>query len=940
MDSYQYPGHQGWQQQQQQKQPVPQSISAPPPAAGPQIFQHLQHRASTVSNIPETEYHSLQPRESMVSINTEFCRTPQPQHSFQQPQYPAGDDGDNSYYGQSGWAVPFLGRSNQGYEPVSAMGGNAGGMGGTGDLGSNTQFMGGRGGSMSRKKSRMQSMRDQQHQTIPEDESIDLALLSSAAPMGYENNFGPAAPNHNAALDDDDMGPGIDLSSFGTGPPMGHAPPDAMLPKFQVAEASGQLTGGIGAGWRPEATVRGEDLLAMSPASDRTPTGLGIGRSFTRRMPKLGRKDTLRALGQSEANRRGKIVEVLVDDEEEVATLPAAAPSDVDLSVMTGPSTLDNGGHRASTYAPAKKTKTETFYPEPNWKPFSMRWPYLTFLIFLSIGLAVAQEMAYQNSPLFDFTSPDEVPPSTYFAVKFLPTIITVAYGVLWQFTDFEVRRLEAFYQLSKPGGALAAESINVDYITALSFFRPFRALKLKHYAVAISSVATVMSISLVPTLGAASIYLTPNREERNKNPEDSKFIMVDPTWSRLLSVVFCLCALMAMSLFWLFHRRKTGLNNDVKGIAGLASMAVVSHILMDFKDLDVAPPKDIHARLKYHRYVLRNSSLAPDDENLVSRQDQEKYDRTHLSDNPHPAMLRPSGAIPFIIWIVAFLVFIPIFLFTPADIVTNNAPWVVTLMAISIKLCWGSLDTDVRMIEPYYVLYNRHAPPKTLCLDYTALPFGWMPIRALLNGHWLVFLVGFGTVMAEMLTILATSLATVDGHAFLDNIKEAKDGAFGDDHDDHDKRMVGGFGLFGRDDDDDVHDIDAGQETVGSFFACVALVGFILIYMAIVATVVYIRRRHPFLPRLPNTIASILAFIHQSKMIYDFPGTEKLNNDRMTRKLESIGKKYGLGWFEGRDGQTHCGVDEEELSGNYRHGMNYESINKPWVGNWDRWEE
>ena len=74
---------------------------------------------------------------------------------------------------------------------------------------------------------------------------------------------------------------------------------------------------------------------------------------------------------------------------------------------------------------------------------------------------------------------------------------------------------------------------------------------------------------------------------------------------------------------------------------------------------------------------------------------------------------------------------------------------------------------------------------------------------------------------------------------------------------------------------------------------------------------------------------------MHQSKMLYDFVGTAKLSNDKMAARLESLGKTYGLGWFNGRDGQTHCGIDEEELTGNYKHGIDYSMGNKPWLTEW-----
>lgn len=500
-------------------------------------------------------------------------------------------------------------------------------------------------------------------------------------------------------------------------------------------------------------------------------------------------------------------------------------------------------------------------------------------------------------------------------------------YGVLWQITDFEVKRLEAFYQLSKEGGATAAETLNVDYITNFSFLRPIRAFQLRHYAVAVSSVASLLAVSAVPTLSSASIVLSPDRIDRLTDPTGLKTILVHQTWSRILETILLIIAIMGCILFYQLSSRRSGLLADVKGVAGLAAMANVSHILMEFKDMDVATHKDIHQRLANNRYVLRNSSLAPlpvEDDGEASVQGktvgvlhpgQTKAEpKYHLSLNPHPLMLRSTGLIPFITGILLFTLLIPIFLFTPAGYLTDKAPWVVTALAVCIKLAWGAVDTNVRMMEPFYILYRRHAPPKTLTLDYTAMPFLWVAFKALLNGHWLVFTVGFGTVMTELLTVLVTSLATVEGKDFVD--------------------MIGARHGPRRDGDG----IDAGQETAYSFWVSLGMAMFILTYMSAVAAVVFVRRRKAFLPRQPNTIAGVLAFIHQSKMLYDFVGSEKFGNTEMVRFLQDIGRTYGLGWFEGRDGRTHCGVDQEELIAGYRHGLDYSRSNKPWVESFNEW--
>ncbi|PKS07584.1 hypothetical protein jhhlp_006190 [Lomentospora prolificans] len=816
----------------------------------------------------------LQGRESMVSLQSYYDphHSPQQQHSSSTDSY-----SHTAYTSPTTPVTSWMGglQPSNGYQPISpatslshsrSRGGRAGGRNGY-----SLAFTG-------------------EHEAIAEEE-YDLSLLNSAAPMGRDATRGhlqsPTSPDS----------PAQDLTS--TLGPMGFQDA-AFVKKLQEEEAKGHLTGGLGSGLKLEKRILGSDLL-------RAPTRLqrSLTRRLTARQPQT-RSAFLRDLGQDEANRRGEVIELIIDE-----------PTGVDISAMVGPEGIDDSSDDPNKPPPPqKKSATEVFYPQPNWKPFSMRWPYLSALVVLSLGLAVAQEFIYQVStkePLIKFTTPDQINPAVYFAIKFLPTIISVTYGVLWQVTDYDVKRLEAFYQLSREKGALAGESINVDYITSKTFLRPFRALRLKHYAVALSSLGSVLAVSLVPTFGAASILLTPNRQDRLADPGLEKSVIINATWSRLLTITLTICALCASLLFYLLQTRRSGIQADVKGIAGLASMAVVCHILMDFKDMDTAKHEDIHQKLKCRRYILRNSALAPYDENPVSsvKQDEDRFQHTHLSENPHPLMLRAAGYVPFVLGVILFLGFVPAVLFTKATVITDHAPWVVTALAVCIKLGWGTLDTDVRMMEPFYILSRRHAPARALTLDYTVMPFGYMPWRAFMNGDKVVCLVGCGSVIAEVLTVLLTSLATVDGRDFLGGIINP-----GDKHSDD--------------------GINSGQETILSFWISLVAAALILVYLAVISTLVYIRRRHPFLPRQPNTIASVLAYIHQSKMLYDFVNTSKLSHAEMDEKLEKLGKTYGLGWFQGRDGQTHCGVDQEELTGKYRHGTKFLDPNKPWETNWE----
>jgi hypothetical protein len=650
-----------------------------------------------------------------------------------------------------------------------------------------------------------------------------MSLLSAAAPPAHSRPYTPVA-------NVEPLEATFDMTSFSG--PMGIQDQE-FLKSLQEQEANGKLTGGLGQGEAPPNTTIDRHRL-----SSRTAT---VRRSFTQslsmvRSPTLNQKSSWKSIGQEEANRRGEAIEVVMEE-----------PADVDLSSIIGPNTVS-----LDQRAPASPSKKQVFYPQPNWKPFSMRWPYLLFIILLSVLLAIVQEIVYQMSRrpegLFHFTSAQDLEPGLYFVFKFVPTIITVTYGVLWQNIDFEVKRLEAYYQMSKEGGALAAQSINVDYLTLFNFWRPLLALHRKHYAVAISSVATLLAVSLVPTLGAAALVLTPHRDARLINPAEPKIITVSVILSRLLTATFFVIAILGCILFYQLTTRRSGLMGDVKGIAGLASMAVVSHIMVDFRDMDTAKPKDIHHRLKNRRYELRNSSLFSHHYmSSTSAAESDKYKDAHLSESPHPIMLRKEGCIPFIIGVVLFLALIPVFLFTPASVITDKAPWVITALAVCIKLSWGSLETSVRMIEPYYILAQRHAPPKTLLLDYTAMPFAVVAFHALFNRHWIVFMVGFGTILVEGLTIFATSLAQVEGKDFLNLVEDANGNVLN-------------------------KDLGSGSETVRSFVVILALTVFILLYICVVAVIVFVRRRHPFLPRQPNTIASVLAFMHQVSIISFLP--------------------------------------------------------------------
>ncbi|KAF2398303.1 hypothetical protein EJ06DRAFT_532051 [Trichodelitschia bisporula] len=610
-----------------------------------------------------------------------------------------------------------------------------------------------------------------------------------------------------------------------------------------------------------------------------------------------------RAAVQKIAEAKGEIIVV----EEPTVDISNFGGADYSQSTKPGSVPTQDGSDTQKSY----------FFPEdpekPAWRPFSMKWPYITLLIVIAAALAVVQEVlcqlsirrASKNTGLLEFKHPNELSIMQYFVWKYLPTLVLVTYGVMWQVADFEIKRLEPFYQLSKRSGATARDSLNQDYLTSITYLIPFKALRCKQWAVFFSSVATLLAGGIVPVLQSGSVVLLPDKKKRQD--DEPKFVRINGIWSRAMSGAL-LCIAIYGVLLLIQLRRKSGLLSDPQGIAGIAAMATKSHILNDLKGLDLASNADIDKQLNQRRYNLHKSSLWQGE---YIRHD-EKLQAIKV-ENPHPPMLRLLFGVPFIVYMVAFACVVPVFVFVPtANLVTEKVSFLLTALATIVKLLWGSMDMNLRVVEPYYVLSRRHAAPRTLTLDYTGTVPGWLTVKAFTNKHWLIAMVGFGSILTEVLTVCVSSFS-VDGRKFISG-----HGGNPTDHDNNDRYNT--------------------SETFKSFWVSFALVMIIIAYLCAVASLVYAYRRHKFLPRQPGTIAGILAYIHQSRMLSSFVNTHRMDGRQMTKHLESLKKTYGLGWFNGRDGEDHCGIDEEPLLASYKHGYDWPKsrLIANQIGTWD----
>lgn len=74
----------------------------------------------------------------------------------------------------------------------------------------------------------------------------------------------------------------------------------------------------------------------------------------------------------------------------------------------------------------------------------------------------------------------DDISAAASFSYLYLPTVIAVFYSMIWSWVDLDSKRLEPWFQLSKSRGAVAENSLLLQYPFDFLAFVPLRAARRK----------------------------------------------------------------------------------------------------------------------------------------------------------------------------------------------------------------------------------------------------------------------------------------------------------------------------------------------------------------------------------------------------------------------------------------------------------------------------
>ncbi|KAK5660025.1 hypothetical protein OQA88_13493 [Cercophora sp. LCS_1] len=391
-----------------------------------------------------------------------------------------------------------------------------------------------------------------------------------------------------------------------------------------------------------------------------------------------------------------------------------------------------------------------------------------------------------------------------YWVFTYLPTLIAVIYGRLWKVLDDEVKRIDKYARLSKPGGHCAKDTILLEYH---SFWIPlsiFQALRRGHWCVAVSSLGLTLGAIMAPIIQNYTFAWTLYSGAHLNWPDTYSWqlALVDPWWYKVLVGVLGSCSLCSLFLLALLPWQETGVKNNPQGLADIVYMVpeqnsifapdsttqTLSELGFGIGDrrlqLSTRPGHHIAVLEPAAQPALATSTLLNRYRRLhFLKQDIQKFHKdkvlplfgpihAYLTDYPLTLPFRPE-ILP--VWILLLFTVLVLTTIISNGLVQNGrdqlwnytiplSPNVYLILAVFIQSITDVIDYSIRALSPFYELHKGYQSACVLFVDYTpssplsVLPL-WDIIQGLRAGHYLLVFSIMASIATTILTVFLGSL-------------------------------------------------------------------------------------------------------------------------------------------------------------------------------------
>lgn len=311
---------------------------------------------------------------------------------------------------------------------------------------------------------------------------------------------------------------------------------------------------------------------------------------------------------------------------------------------------------------------------------------------------------------------------SYYFIGGYLPTLIAIFLSVWWRCIFTRMKEMEPFYQMTKPGGAKARDSLLLAYTNA-TVTKVLRSSCFMGHRLSFSGAINTLLITLCTLLASETVFL--GHEGNNcrviVNPTGNKntgcriTLAMRPALAWVLGAVLVIIALLTIYVIVIMRRRVSGITADPTSIAGIAC-------LYD-EQLALEPLESLQGPLR--RYTVAPSaegglSIVDSTVSTHSRNFRPEHppSKTHWNNGELPMHPISLAAFWFFLIGLIFLVLYYAFVSKPG---TNNSledfmnsesfgvRLFMTILGLIVKFYWGWIEEYMRTSRPYVALASPH---------------------------------------------------------------------------------------------------------------------------------------------------------------------------------------------------------------------------------------
>ncbi|KAL8746276.1 MAG: hypothetical protein Q9190_001675 [Brigantiaea leucoxantha] len=496
-----------------------------------------------------------------------------------------------------------------------------------------------------------------------------------------------------------------------------------------------------------------------------------------------------------------------------------------------------------------------------------------------------------------------------YFTGAFLPTILAVVFSIPWRVLFAAIQEIEPFYQLARPEGALAKDSIYLDYRASVNIIATIKAGRRRHFSVMWAGLCSMIVLVLAP-LASGTVFIgfvgkgrcTATSSRSVCHPQ----LSFDPVLARTVQVILVLLALLTIFLMITVSKRRSGVFANPLCIVGIATLFQNRSLLDELRESD--PDKSRSESLKKYqkgsRYrlghfrqadgttdygIMRFTAPYFHDENLdrdlpsTNLTNSEEAYRLHKPRTIY--LLHPLTIIIFSILVASLLALIIYYNRTAGntgferfmDSQSFGVTFLFTAIGVALKVYWRVLDDNLRAIHPYHVLLGASSSSsctskETISASPPNNPFTGL-VYSFRKKAWLSTCLSCVAILTNLLII---ALASIPFHA--------------------------------------------GTAYVAYRASTYIAIGILSLMLVVLAAILWRlgaggeTMRRGLEAGRDRTIGRTMSLLCGSYMLAEFSGLAKMGDKERDRLVASWGKRYGMGEVIGMDGVQRWGIDEEEF--------------------------